>query len=436
MTKKKTIGLSLAALLLIAAIWFCGWFFSAGRTLDRAEALLNAGDTPSAVALVDTVSYKKSEKTLYRSAVLYNKAGAVDALEAVTQKMVEIAPDDPRTFAVRLMLDWAKDTGARDAIYAEAAAKGIDLSEFAPNTPATKEADGAVLAPLTEVEIFPYRSEETVYLEINGSKANRFSPKYSTPLVAVYGDYPISAVSLNADGVPSPTLSRTLRVTEETNVPFSDPTFEAVILGTLDETLWREVTNRELRALDGLILNAMIGEAFFADEFKSFYDLRYFAHIERLGISQSEEIQDLSALSGLYGLKHFSLYGPVEQNFDTIASLRSLRSLSLERSSADLSLVREMPALTALAVTVGDYTDLSGLSRLKNLTTLRLDYHKIQDLTPLAGLTNLETLNLYDNEITDLSPLAQLPKLKALDVRQNPVTDPGGLTVETLLIGE
>lgn len=437
--KKRLLCLSLIVLLFIA-ILFCSWFFGTARKLNRAEALLNAGEREAALTLLDRAAGTASQDHRYRLVVLYNKADAVDSLEGVVRGMVQDKPKDARTFAARLILDWAADIGSRDQIYAEAEAQGIDLSALTPNAPATKESDGAVVAPLTEVEIFPYRSQEQVYLEINGTKANRNSPAYSAPLLAVYGDYPISAVSLNADGVPSPTMSRTLTVTETAPVYFADPTFEAVVLGTLDETEYREVTNAEIRGIDHLILNASIGESFFADEFRSFYDLRYFAHVSRLGISQSQDLQDLSPLSGLYGMKHFALYGPLEDNFEHIASLRSLNSLSLERPMIDsLAVIQKMPALTSLRITAGEISDLSELLSHKSLTSLQLDYQNISDITPLSALTNLETLNLYDNEISDITPLLSLNKLKHLDLRQNPVDAGADLelpTLETYLIGE
>ena len=412
--KKRLLCLALIALLFVA-ILFCSWFFGTARKLNRAETLLDT-NREAALILLDRASDTSSQDHRYRLAVLYNKAEAVDSLEEVVRGMVKDKPKDARTFAARLILDWAADIGDRDRIYAEAEAQGVDLSEWTPNAPATKAADGAVVAPLSEIEIFPYRSTEQVYLELNGTKANRNSPAYSAPLLAVYGDYPISAVSLNADGVPSPTMSRTLSVTETAPVYFVDPTFEAVVLGTLDETEYREVTNAELRGIDHLILNASIGENFFADEFKSFYDLRYFAHISRLGISQNQELQDLSPLLGLYGLKHFALYGPLEDNFQHIASLRSLNSLSLERPMTDsLAVIQKMPALTSLRITAGEISDLTELQNHKNLTTLQLDYQKISDLSPLLGLS----------------------KLKHLDLRQNPVDEGTDLlTLETCLIGE
>lgn len=440
MSKKRIIPIAVIVAVLIAGVLFCSWFFGTPRKLNLAADLLDAGEREAALTLLEKVDGTSSQKHRYRLAVLYNKADAVDSLEAVVRQMVGDKPDHPRTFAARLMLDWAADIGERDAIYAEAEAKDIDLSEVAPNAPATKEADGAVVAPLAEIELFPYRSVETVYLEINGNKANRNSPVYTTPLVAVYGDYPISAVSLNADGVPSPTMSRTLKVTEVAPVYFADATFEAVVLGTLGAENYREVTNAELRGIDNLILNASVGENFFADEFRSFYDLRYFAHADRLGISQDEELQDLSPLTGLYGLKHFALYGPLEDNFEAIASLRGLTSLSLERPMIDsLEVIRKMPALTSLRITVGDISDLSDLKNHTNLTALQLDYQKISDLSPLSALTELETLNLYDNEITDITPIQNLLKLKHLDLRKNPIdeaSDLGSLNPETALIGD
>ena len=443
--KKRIISAILVLVILIAAICWAVFFFGPGRILSRAEIMLEKDNPAAAVELLDKLSDSDSVKTLYRVAVLYNRAGDEASLEKTVRRLNEVAPQDPHTYAARLILDWAADIGERNAIYEEAKANGINLSGVAPKAPATKQADGDVVAPLTDVEIFPYRSSETVYLEINGSEANRYSPTYAQPLCAVYGEYPISAVSLNADGVPSPTMTRTLSVTEECAVPFTDSTFEAIILGTLNEEFYREVTNKELRGITNLIVNSSVGENFFADEVKSYHDLRYFAHLDTLGISQNQELQDLSVLCGLYGLKKFALYGPLEENFSYIASLRGLTSLSLERPMInDLEIIKKMPALTVLRITVGEISDLSELRNHKNLTALQLDYQKISDLTPVADLTRLEFLNLYKNEITDITPLSGLLKLRHLDLRENPV-DKGAdsvnlpldnLPLDSILIGE
>lgn len=434
--KKKflIIGIFVFAVAILALGMF--WLFGNDRKLSRAEAFLSDGHIDAAVTLLEATETSDSVKVLYQTAVLYNRAQMAEKRETVILHMKEIAPQSAYTYAARLLESWSLDNKKTDAIYAEAAQNEVDLSFLVPRVPGMKVENGAVVAPFSEVEIYPYRKEETVYLELNGETASPQSPCYSAPILAVYGEYEICAVAVNEDGVPSPALFRTISVTEEKEVPFVDATFKALILQELGETEYRAVSNRELRGLDNLVLYAEDGTSLTTDEIRSFEDLRYLAHVTSLGISQAGEIRDLSALSYMYSLKHFALYGPVEDNFETIASLRGLETLSFERSSVDLSVVEDMSALTALSVTVGDYTELSTLSHLKELKTLSLEYHQIQDISALSELTALESISLYDNEITDLSPLEALPNLKYLDVRKNPVETAGNLSPETLLMGE
>lgn len=70
----------------------------------------------------------------------------------------------------------------------------------------------------------------------------------------------------------------------------------------------------------------------------------------------------------------------------------------------------------------GDIADLSILAEMPDLTALYLCVQKISDLSPLEGLP-LQELYLVDNNIRDLSPLEQLPELRVLHLVENPATD-------------
>ena len=79
---------------------------------------------------------------------------------------------------------------------------------------------------------------------------------------------------------------------------------------------------------------------------------------------------------------------------------------------SDLSVLADMPNLTALYLCDQEISDLSPLERLPGLEVLYLGSNPVRDLTPLASLQNLRELNLdfWDwREVESLAPLAGLP---------------------------
>lgn len=154
------------------------------------------------------------------------------------------------------------------------------------------------------------------------------------------------------------------------------------------------------------------------------------------------EVDDLSAVGQLSGLKRLSLYHSEVKDLAPLASLKRLDYLNLSMtnvssigalssldslSSLDLSFVDNVSDLRPLSrlstLEVLDLTqtprieDIGSLAGLTSLRTLTLDSTKVKSLKPLARLTSLETLSVQDTAVTDLSPLSGLSSLQSLDVR-------------------
>ena len=88
----------------------------------------------------------------------------------------------------------------------------------------------------------------------------------------------------------------------------------------------------------------------------------------------------------------------------------------------------DMAALTGLAASQCDITDLIGLETAVNLTELFLRDNNLADLDPLAGLVSLQRLDLGNNRIDNIEPLGDLAGLRELYLNGNGISD-----IDTLL---
>ena len=119
-------------------------------------------------------------------------------------------------------------------------------------------------------------------------------------------------------------------------------------------------------------------------------------------------ISDLSPLSDLTQLTSLNIDGNPMTDLSDLKDLVNLTLLSAARPGTDAN--RNAPTSA----------DLSFLTKLTALTYLKLDSWTIRDISALANLTALEQLFLGYNHITDISPLANLTQLEILHIRYNP----------------
>ncbi len=128
--------------------------------------------------------------------------------------------------------------------------------------------------------------------------------------------------------------------------------------------------------------------------------------LETLDVSANFHISDLSPLSGMTRLRMLNLYTNEISDLSPLSGLTGLRWLSLSNN-----LIWDISALSGL-------TDLRGLA---------LNVNAVSDLSLLSGMIHMERLNIQDCDITDLSPLVENVGLRGekdyIDVRDNPLSD-------------
>ena len=117
--------------------------------------------------------------------------------------------------------------------------------------------------------------------------------------------------------------------------------------------------------------------------------------ILNLSLSNTQQITDISALSGLINLENLYLHNTQITDISALSGLINLETLYLNNTQ------------------ITDVSALYGLTKLKNLSLYNT---QITDISALSGLKKLELLYLYNTQITDISALSRLKKLKILSL--------------------
>ena len=91
---------------------------------------------------------------------------------------------------------------------------------------------------------------------------------------------------------------------------------------------------------------------------------------------------------------------------------------------SDLSPLSGLTNLTVLELSFNSISDMSALSNLTNLRALGLSFNSISDASALSGLINLQWLSLFDNDLTGSIPseLGNLTSLTVLNLGSNDLT--------------
>ncbi|MDE2888406.1 MAG: hypothetical protein OXR72_09320 [Gemmatimonadota bacterium] len=140
-------------------------------------------------------------------------------------------------------------------------------------------------------------------------------------------------------------------------------------------------------------------------------------------------ISDISDLSGLTGLTDLFLNENSISNLSALSTLTNLARLGLSQNGiSDISALSDLTGLFYLDLFENSITNLSGLSTLTNLTWLFLDYNSISDISALSNLTKLTRLGLEHNSISNVSALSNLTDLVNLVLWHNSISDISALS--------
>lgn len=174
--------------------------------------------------------------------------------------------------------------------------------------------------------------------------------------------------------------------------------------------------------------------------------LKEISGMETLDLSGNTEIDDLSPVSQMSGVKILNIAGTMVSDLFPARNLNKLASLDITGTSIkDLSpiqyntLTRELyldssriaslsplagfDALEVLHLSGTPVADLGVIRNLTALRDLRLDQTAVMDLSPVADLVNLENLSFSGTGIADLSPVEYLVGLKRIYFEGTPVSD-------------
>lgn len=218
--------------------------------------------------------------------------------------------------------------------------------------------------------------------------------------------------------------------TPEDPVYFADPILKARVeaqLGVTNPTAADMVFLKELNAagrgisdITGLeyatnLANLSLGEFFYYAVWPP--ELR------------TNQIEDISPLSGLIRLKSLYLSNNQITDISALSGLTALETLALYNNQiADISALSGLSNLTSLDMEHNQIANITPLSGLTNLKSLELSSNPITDTSPLSTLTGLETLSLSRTGLTTIPALTDLPNLKFLDLLGNQITDISGLS--------
>ncbi len=254
-------------------------------------------------------------------------------------------------------------------------------------------ADGAELAPLTELEA---RNETP-------------SAPVDAPVDAP-ADAPVdAAVDAAAEHLPA-----ARDAAAPVPLPPSSTRLDLSGLGLTDVAALAGLT--ELEALD-LSDNAV------ADA----WPLAGLAALRRLDLS-GNRLGDVAALAYLPRLEVLDLSGNAVADAWPLAGLAALRRLDLsDNRLGEVAALAGLPNLEVLVLDGNRIANVLPLALLPRLARLDMSGNRVADALLLAELRSLARLDLAGNRLADAAPLGDLSRLVWLDLTGNPVSDPAPL---------
>lgn len=141
-----------------------------------------------------------------------------------------------------------------------------------------------------------------------------------------------------------------------------------------------------------------------------------FSNLEKFSV-YAADLSDVDEAIAMRQLKSFMLWNADKiSDFSVLASMGGLEELSIESENLkSLEFLKRMPQLKSLALSDGQFLDLSGIETLGELQKLSItDCDKLESMAAVENLTGLKELELekpYDCEEPSLAGLTALENL-------------------------
>ena len=272
---------------------------------------------------------------------------------------------------------------------------------------------------------------------LNASSSSVESISLNAPSSAGTYYYGACVSSVSGESDTGNNCSSAVRVTvssggsSTTNVDIPDANLRAVIADSLGKASGAPITRAEMASLTRLEapnknISDLTGLEFATGLIELDLGVEF---VDGTGIGNSNEISDLSPLSGLTNLIHLHLGRTLISDLSPLSNLTNLSQLNLFGNViSDVSALSDLTNLTSLTLFDNVISDVSALSGLTNLTYLGLSSNLISDVSVLSNLTNLTSLTLSNNTISDVSALLDLTNLRGLVLSDNIISDVSALS--------
>ncbi len=138
--------------------------------------------------------------------------------------------------------------------------------------------------------------------------------------------------------------------------------------------------------------------------------------LDSLSIGDNNQIDDLSPISILNGLKRLNITGSSVSSLQPIALLTDLEIIQCNQSPViDLTSLSGLSNLINLDIGNTPVEKLDPIASLLNLVSLNASGTQIKSVDPVEGLMKLEEIKLNNTSIKSLKALLELPKLKLVE---------------------
>jgi internalin A len=410
---------SAAALLLTAWLIFGGRVLRAYYTASYERALSDGRSEAAANAVEKLVALDPEDRRMRQTAAdVLADAGMYSRAEYHLREAIAIGGPRPEETYAALSALYVRQDKIFDAIALLDEVRGVAADAVAemrpdapvPNTPPGKYERAVTLS-------FSVPDGCACYVSLT-----REYPSSEAPFAGKELDVGVTqarAVAVDARGVVSALWSGSFELSN-INYPmvFAEPALEEALRAAINRPEG-DVFSRDLSGVTSL-------EIAQENPYVTLADLAPLVGLERLYLKGTGERCDISALSGLSGLRELSLgaMGIDSLGLDALSGLENLENLSLAGNSLTaLDGISGLTALKELSLASNSIINILPLETLTELTFLDISANSLQDIRPLGSLTKLTALNLSMNRISTLDGLENMKALDTLDFSSNAAFD-------------